>query len=87
MSGGAGQLQVRVREAFQSMYPDLAPGQWYPVASRAGDDTRPQGASSSGGGPTPSAGVCVSVSGTERFLFRHYVEFRNASAEGPDTLD
>jgi len=68
------------------MYPDLASGQRNTVASRAADDARPRGASSSGGGPTPSAGVWVSVGDAERVLFRHHVEFRTASEAGAEDL-
>lgn len=77
------QLEACVLEAFRTMYPDLAPGEWYPVGSRGGDDARPGGASSSGGGPTPSGGVWVTVDGTDRFLFRHHVTFRTTSGAEP----
>ena len=64
------------------MYPDLPPGEWYPVSTRGADDARPEGATRSGGGPTPSAGVWITVDGTERFLFRHHVTFRSADEGG-----
>ena len=68
------------------MYPDLAPGRWYPVATRNTDDARPKGPSSSGGGPTPSAGLWITVDGTDRFLFRHHVMTRTTSGRDADDL-
>ena len=80
-------LEACVRKEFQSMYPDMLPGRWYPVSARGRDHLRPEGATRSGGGPTSTAGVWVTVDGVERFLFGHHVTVRPVQEPGAQVQD
>jgi hypothetical protein len=71
-------MEAQLDERFASFYPQLDPRRWYPVSPRGVDTTRPEGATRSAGGPTPSEGVWIEVEGEERFIFRHHVRLRPA---------
>ena len=70
-------MDAQLVERFAAFYPGLQTGAWYPVSDRGVDDARPEGATRSAGGPTPTDGVWILVDGAERFVFRHHLRMRS----------
>lgn len=69
-------MEARILPEFAALYPALDPGRWYPVSERGIDSLRPGGPSSSGGGPTSSAGLWLGINEQDQFVFRRHVEVR-----------